>query len=186
MNALFVALEALWQLHPVGQAVGLAASTCYILATMQHNDRRLFATQMAGAVLFVVHYVILGAWVGALGYTVGVARNLSAVMLLKKFKNKLWLTLAFLIAYSAVAALTAKHLVEIIPAFSGFLTAAAFFHFKNIRMRALLLIAQGSFILYAAYVGSIGGMFTAACEMIFTILTIHRLSRAATSLPQGV
>ncbi|HRJ11613.1 MAG TPA: YgjV family protein [Alphaproteobacteria bacterium] len=186
MTELINAIENLWLLHPIGQTIGLTASLCYILATMQRNDHRLFMTQMTGAFLFIIHYAVLGAWVGALGYTAGVARNLTAVTLIKKINNPLRLTLAFLIIYGAIALLTARHAVEIIPALSGWLTAVAFFHFKNIRMRLLLLCAQGTFILYAAYVGSIGGMFTAGSEMIFTIFTISRLARTATSLPQGV
>lgn len=169
---------------PVAQAIGLAATLAYVIATLQHDDKKLFGTQLSGAMLFVVHYAMLSAWAGVFGYLVGTSRNITAFMGWATPRRRTMITVIFAFAYGLVAILTFRQWADVIPPISGWLTALAFFNFTGVRMRIVLLSAQALFILYAICVGSIGGVLTPLNEMIFTCLTISRLLRAAT-VPQG-
>lgn len=168
-------LLALWLAHPVAQIIGLIACACYLLAALQHHDRKLFGIQLLGAILFVIHYTLLGAWAGTFGYVAGTARNLMAFFKLATPRRRVPITVAFAVIYGLVAIFTAHNLIETIPPISGFLTALAFFNFTGIRMRLVLMCAQGLFVFYALYVGSIGGLLTAGSELTFTTLTIIRM-----------
>jgi hypothetical protein len=174
----------LWHANPLAQTVGLFASLGYIFATLQHDDKKLFATQLVGTVLFVAHYGLLGAWVAALGYSVSIGRNVLAYLGWVTAARRLWVTLAFFVAYGTIGVFKVQVWQDALPLLSSCSMAFAFFNLSGVRMRMLFLFSQTLFIAYAIYVGSIGGMITVGTEMVLTSLTIWRLARRAT-LPQG-
>ena len=175
ISSLVQPIVDLWTAHPVGQSIGLLASAGYLLAATQRRDQHLFGIQLLGTMSFVIHYILLGAWAGAFGYMAGTARNLTAYFKWATPNLRVPISIVFAIIYGLVAIFTAYQFVEIIPPVSGLLTAVAFFNFTGIRMRAILMCAQGLFIFYALYVGSIGGCLTATSELILTSITIVRL-----------
>ena len=175
----------LWHLHPVGQTIGLVASAGYIIAALQQDDRKLFGIQLCGALCFALHYFLLGAWAGVGGYSVGAARNITVLFRLATPSRRLSLTLLFCSLYGAIAFYTYHQWPDLIPPLCGAITAIAFFNLRGFQMRVLQMSAQGLFIAYALYVGSIGGLITAVVELSFTLFTVTRLLRAETSMPQA-
>jgi hypothetical protein len=174
----------LWLLHPIGQTIGIFASLCYIFAALQKHDRRLIAGQLTGTLLFILHYGMLGAWAAMCGYTVGCSRNVIAYFRLATPSRRVWLTIAYFAIYIILAFFVVKRWIDICPLLSGALITIAFLNFTGIRMRVLLLFAQIAFLIYAVWVGSIGGTFSVSCEIIFNSFTIRRLLRADAATPQ--
>lgn len=180
MEHLLTSIYALWSAAPVGQACGLIATAFYLYSALQRSDRKLQGLMLVGTVFWVLHYGLLHAWVAALSYVVGIARNGLLYFGYVLPHRRIPITLGFIAAYSAVGIITVRTPIEIIPCICSMLYAVALFNMSGIRMRVVMMSAQFSWFFYALHIGSIGGSIVSGSEFILTVVTVTRLLRIGT------
>ena len=175
MDSIVTSLANLWGKNPIAQSFGLAATALVFLSALQKSDKSLQGVMLLGTITWVLHYSLLGSWVAAISYIVGVARNFSIYFDYVHRWGRYRITLLFLVAYSLVGFFTITHPIEIIPCICSSLYAVALFNFTGIRMRLVMMIAQLLWFAFAFSVGSIGGCITCLGEFCLTILTVSKL-----------
>lgn len=172
------------------QAIGILAMLFNIASFQQKRQRAVIACQLGGALLFSLHFFMLGAVIGGILNAIGAVRAVVFIFR-EKFRadHPLWLA-AFLLTYGASYLLTftlfgkeptaANLIVELLPVI-GMVATTISFHLTDARaIRRFGLISSPSWLIYNIINHSIGAV---CCEVLClcSILTgMARLDRKPT------
>lgn len=147
------------------QIVGLVALACSV-AVFQSNDRKkMLYIQLLTAVLFAVHYGLLGAWAGV---AMNLINSLRSVIFVRT-RNRIWLYVvisAFVLA-SIVTWESAYSSLPLIGMLSG---TIAFWMGSSSKIRYIALLSPPVWFAYNLLVGSYIGLF--AEVFIFTSIIV--------------
>ncbi len=154
------------------QAISIFGMLCNVLSFQQKSQKRVIACQLAGAFLFTVSYLMLGAYVGALLNCVAIVRAI-IYMNKEKFKAEkiIWLygfTAVYLITYLLTFTVFGKEfdlknaIVEFLPIIGMVATTVSFRLKDAAAVRRLGLVSVPSWLIYNIFNFSLGGII---CEI---------------------
>lgn len=159
-------------LEIIAQIISILGMLCNVLSFQQKSQKRVIACQLAGASLFTVSYLLLGAYVGALLNFVAIIRAV-VYMYKEKFRSEklVWLigfTCVYLLSYLLTFTVFGKDftpvngIVEFLPIIGMFATTVSFRCKDAASVRRLGLISVPSWLIYNIFNFSIGGII---CEI---------------------
>lgn len=157
------------------QGVGYVALILIALSFQNNKRHTLLLFMLSGILLFVVHYILLGAWLGALMNLIGAAMVLvsskkdSAPWAMRKF----WFYL-FILLFAIVGIATSKTLIDFLPVLAQIIGTFAIWQTNPRTIRFLMLIPRPLWFLYNLMVGSYPGMFTEVFVFLSVIVGIVR------------
>jgi hypothetical protein len=150
----------------IAQLVGIVGIGL-LVATFQVNKRRsMLRIQMLSGLVWVVHYVLLGALSGAgMNFLVAV-RN----FLFDRYQKQSWVFVVVIIGFVIVAILAWKNWTSILPLIGSLLGTLAFWQ-KNPRTIRFLSISVSPFwfaynLLNGSYPGMVGDSVTFASVLV--------------------
>ena len=157
------------------QAVGFVAVAFYIISYQMRSNRKLFLFQLMGCLIFLIQFILLGAYTGALGLAVNILRNL----LLLKVNDWPWVrskkTLAaILVLLVGITVFTWDGWISLLPFISVSVTCIGYWTNSAKEIRLSQLIGSPCTLLYDGLVRSWGGLLAEAMTLASIIISIRR------------
>lgn len=137
------------------QAVGWTAAAVSVLSYQAKGRDGVLLMQAVSCLLLIVHYIGLESPVGAMFNLLAMLRGLTALI------NRPWrrfLVLGFLPLSWGLTAVTAHHLVDLLPALAITCSTVAQASVQVLRLRLFMLASGPLWFLFAMLAGSQGGM----------------------------
>ncbi len=162
------------------QAVGFVGMALCVGSFQCKNTKHLLFFQMTGNFIYVVQFILLGAYSGCAVLLFQVLSNLP--LCLEKPDKRAWngLKWSFVAAIVIASALTWKDIFSIFPA-AGAVAAVLSGWSRNgkiIRMTKLCITGPG-WLIYDVYARSLAGILAEAFALCSTIISIFRYGLSA-------
>ncbi len=155
------------------QAIGYVGMACNIASFQIKKNKFLFLVQTIGASLFLIHYVLLGQFTGAVMNLMGVARG--AVFVQGKKLRKPWILAILLVLTTVATIFTWNGPISLLPFFGIFTsTIAMYLNDGKIIRLVQLCVSSPCWLIYNIIVGSQSG---ALCEIFIITSTVISLIR---------
>lgn len=160
----------------IAQIIGSAALLCYLLSYQVRSNRALYLAQTAGNFLFMIQFLLLGAYSGCANLVVGIIRNLLMTQYGKRkwVRWKGWIAI-FGAAYLAVLVFTWNGPTSLLP-FAAMITCTIAFwtdNALNIR-KANLFVACPGWLIYDVFFRSWAGVLNETITIASILLSIWR------------
>lgn len=155
------------------QTVGIISLIFGIWAFSQKDDIRFKRWVAFSSTILAIHYAMMGAYVGSGTALINGSRNL-----LSSFKNvPTSIAFIFVAFYLGYGSYRYEEWIDSLPIISSCMATIGVFYLSGIKMRTTLLISSTCFMMYDAYVGSIGPFIMQCFIWITNARTIYHLSR---------
>lgn len=171
------------------QVCGACAAVLGIFAYQQRGERTFIFYLAAGAGLWALHFLMLGAITAALMNVITVVRNLLAANL--KSAHSRTVGYVFVIGYLSAGAATWTTVWDVLPTIAVCVGSVSLFFFKGLLLRTGLLTGGVLWFIFNAHVGSVPGMVVMFVESISnsfyigkTLLKRHRAKRNGSHRPE--
>ncbi len=158
----------------VAQIIGFAGLACNGLSFQQKKRKGILTFQICAAILFVIHYILLGAYTGAVLNFLGLLRSIVFVNSDKKWaKSPIWLVV-FVLVFGVASALTWVDWYSIMPAAAMILTTVSYWFKNETKIRLVTFPGSPCWLIYNILTGSVAGIATEAVVMTSLIIAIVR------------
>ncbi len=157
------------------QGIGYLA-LLFVLLSFQKNKRiNILLLMLTGLILFVVHYSLLQAWVGALMNLIEAGVVFIAYKKEKGSwaKQKFWPSV-FVILYLISGYATAKNTIDYLPIIAQIFGAIAVWQTNPRAIRFIMLLPRPLWFIYNMIVGSYAGMTAEVFILVSVLIGIVR------------
>lgn len=156
----------------IAQTIGFIAFCLGVFSFVQKQDNYLRILMLAQAYTLCLHFVLMGAFTGAIAaFITGTRNGLSVFTWAKK------LSPVFYAAILMFGWLTYQSPVDILPVFAGLMGTTAFFFLSHIPMRLTLVCASSLWLVHNIVIGSIGPSLMEAGMIVAGLYRITRMKR---------
>lgn len=163
----------------LAQAIGGIAFLLGIWAFSQKNDLRFRYGMVAFCFIMAIHFMMMGAIIGAIGVTINGIR--SFVSIKTQSKTIMWFFILLLFGMTLPKVST---LFELLPIIGSAVGTWALFSVQGIKMRSLILFNSSCWFIYNLWVGSIGGSLIEGTFIVANSIMIYHLYRMKKDLLQ--
>ena len=169
----------------IGQIFGGIAILFGFISYQVKTQRQLIFMQSATAVVFCLHYLLIGAYTGMAMNAVNVVRNFFYDRRNKMGKNDIYTPLAFGLIQAAIGILTWNAWYSVFV-FLGIVGNTVCMSFKNPQnVSKSILITSPLVFTYDAFAASYGGMVYEAVAWVSSIIGIVRATVAGKNTALG-
>ena len=157
------------------QIIGFIAMAFFIISYQIRSNRALFLCQLLGCCLFCLQFCIMGAYTGALGLLVNIARN----VLLLKANDWPWVRrgttlLGIILLLLVMTVYTWAGWISLLPFISVAVTCVGYWTDNAQKIRLSQLIGSPCTLLYDLMIGSWGGVLSETITLLSIIISIFR------------
>ena len=157
------------------QGIGFVGAVLFIISYQIRSNRALFLCQLTGCVVFCAQFFLMGAYTGAIGLIINIARNL----LLLKSNDWKWAKGQFPLAVIIVLLLvmtiyTWTGWISILPFASVAVTSIGYWTQNAQKIRLSQLFGSPCTLLYDILVHSWGGAISETIAFLSIIISIIR------------
>jgi len=153
------------------QGLGILATLFVVLSFTQKDDIRFKILIMIGAGIFTIHFLLLGAYAGAI---VALLNTTRTGLSMTRFKGNYILSI-FMMLYVVMAFIVYETWIDILPFFAGAGATFAMFKFSGLKLRYAFFCTEMSWFAYSIIVQSIGGVITNSVVLSMNTVTTYRL-----------
>ncbi len=158
----------------VAQIIGFLGLACNGLSFQQKKRKGILSFQICAAALFVVHYIILGAYTGAVINFLGMLRSIVFINSDKKWaKHPAWLGV-FIFVFAVASIVTWADWYSILPATAMILTTVSYWLKNETKIRLVTFPSSPCWLIYNILTDSVAGIATEAVVMTSLIIAIVR------------
>lgn len=149
----------------IGQIVGFVGMAANVLSYQRNKQKEIVIVQVAGSILFLTHYILIGAYTGAALNFVGLLRNLMMTQRDKPWaQHKAWLVF-WIVMFIGVSALTWEGIRSILPMLGMSFYTIALWNTNPKILRRISFCGAFSWMAYniisRSYAGTLTEIFTA-------------------------
>ncbi len=161
-------------LETISQIVGFVGTALLFFSFQQKKRQGILLFQICAGAVFVLHYILLGAYTGAALNFIGFSRSVIFYNSDKKWaKSPVWL--AVFIIISAVASIfTWDRWYSVLPAIAMMLTTVSYWLKNETKIRLVTFPSSPCWLIYNALAGSVAGVITECIVMSSLIIAIVR------------
>lgn len=160
------------EIFSIPQLFGYLAFIFGVGCFLQKSDVRFKVFMAIECVSYVIHFWLLGNFTACASSAVSVGRSLAAI------RSKSPWVAAFFVALSlAMGAWLATSWLSLLPIIASCVGTTALFLLHGVRMRLLMLVGTGLWLVNNIVSGSIGGTALEAVILTTNIWTIYRMLR---------
>ena len=157
------------------QIIGFIAMAFFIISYQIRSNRALFLCQLLGCCLFCLQFCIMGAYTGALGLLVNIARN----VLLLKADDWPWVRrgttlLGIILLLLVMTVYTWAGWISLLPFISVAVTCVGYWTDNAQKIRLSQLIGSPCTLLYDLMIRSWGGVLSETITLLSIIISIFR------------
>lgn len=155
------------------QFIGLVA-VCFFIACFQSRKRKdLLKLQITGALLFALHFLLLGAMSGFIMNLIGAARGYTFLKIGPKNRNIAYL-LFFITLFSAATILSWQGARSLLPLIGMTFGTLVYWQKHPSRSRMLVPLSAIPWFAYSYLTGSYPGMMVEAFVTLSAFIGIYR------------
>lgn len=159
----------------IGQIVGFAAMAIIVASYQQKSHKNILTFQMVSGLLFTVHYLLLGAYTGAIMNLLGAFRSLVYSNRSKKWaSSKIW-PVIFSIAFFISGILTWDNIFSLFPLIAMLMSSVVLWIEKPKVNRIFSLPTSTCWLIYNIKTLSYPGIITEIFVLSSIIIGILRL-----------
>lgn len=153
------------------QVIGFVAILVQVIAWQYNKRSKITYATILAQIIFVLHFILLGAAVAAAVNVVGIARNVSYM----KYKNKkIHILLIFIALQLLMAGIFWQGPISVLALFGGVLSTIAFWQTKPVQMRKVIIFMPVLWLGYNIYFMSLPGIISNVGVFVSTCLAIMR------------
>lgn len=159
----------------VGQIIGFIAMAIIVASYQQKSHKKILTFQMVSGLLFTVHYLLLGAYTGAVMNLLGAFRSLVYSNRSKKWASSVVWPIGFSIAFLVSGILTWDNVFSVFPLI-GMLMSSVVLWIEQPKINRILSIPTSScWLIYNIKTVSYPGIITEIFVLSSIIIGIIRL-----------
>ncbi len=160
--------------NTVAQIIGFGGAALNVLSFQQKKRKGIIFLQIFAAVLFIIHFILLGAYTGAAMNFVSLLRSLVFINNDKKWaKSPVWLAVFVCVSIFA-SAYTRVDWTSILPATAMILTTVSYWLKNETKIRLVTFPSSPCWLVYDLITGSVSGVITEIFVMSSLIIAIVR------------
>ena len=161
-------------LNLLAQIIGFGGTALTIIAYQQNKRKRILGCTVISAALFAIHYIILGAYTGAIMNILAGTRSLVFMNNTKKWaKSKVWVAV-FMVIYTVACIATWDKWYSILPLIAMLLTTVSNWFQSEKKIRFLTFPSSPCWLVYNILNSSYAGIITEVFVMSSLIIAIIR------------
>ena len=159
----------------ITQGIGFIGLIMVIYIFQFNNRKKLLSSMIIPGLFFIVHFILLGAFTGAIMNILNIFRNyvFSQKYSKKWANNNYWLYL-FTVIYVIAGILTWEGYYTLLPIFAMILENNVFWLKKEKTIRILSILPRFAWFIYSYIVGSFVGMSTETFILGSILIAIYR------------
>lgn len=156
--------------NTIAQAFGFLSLALGILTFYQKDDKKLKIMMLLFNLNHLIHYVLLGSIVSALGALLSVIRTATAI----RYSSK-WIAAIFITISVISGVMLAENIGQLWPILGSVIGTYSVFALKGIGLRIGFLLGACCWLINNILVGSIGGTLLEMTVISMNLITIYRL-----------
>ena len=161
-------------IETVAQIIGFGGAAMNCVSFQQNKRKRIIGCQIFAAVLFVIHYILLGAYTAAALNLIGLLRSVVFINNDKKWaKSPVWLVV-FVIVSAIGSILTWVDWYSFLPAAAMILTTISYWLKSETKIRLVTFPSSPCWLVYNIITDSFAGIVTECIVMASIIIAIVR------------
>ncbi len=158
----------------VAQIFGFGGLALNGFSFQQKKRKDILSFQIGAAVLFIIHYILLGAYTGAALNFLGMLRSVVFINSDKKWaKSPVWLVI-FIAVFSIASIFTWVDWYSFLPATAMILTTISYWLKNETKIRLVTFPSSPCWLIYNILTGSFAGIITECVVMTSLIIAIVR------------
>lgn len=158
----------------VAQIIGFGGAALNTLSFQQKKRKGIITLQIFAAILFIIHFILLGAYTGAAMNFVSLVRSVVFINNDKKWaKSPAWLVF-FVIVSIIASAYTWVDWASVLPATAMILTTVSYWLKSERKIRFVTFPSSPCWLIYDFITGSVSGVITEIFVMSSLIIAIIR------------
>ena len=161
-------------LNLLAQIIGFGGTALTIIAYQQNKRKKILLCTVISAALFAIHYIILGAYTGAIMNILAASRSLVFMNNTKKWaKSKIWVAV-FMVIYTVACIATWDKWYSVLPLIAMLLTTVSNWFQSEKKIRFLTFPSSPCWLVYNILNASYAGIITEIFVMSSLIIAIIR------------
>ena len=157
----------------VAQVVGFVGMAMLALAYLQKKRESILAFNIASAVSWTLHFILLGALTGAAMNAVSILRAGVFFAAAKKRNRQPIIFIGVLLIFVAMALLTWQGWVSVLPLVAMTLSTVAMWQKNPQHMRAIIFMSTPFWIIYNVINHSIAGVITEVLLAVSAVVGLY-------------
>ncbi len=161
-------------LHTVSQIIGFCGMAGNFIAFQQTKRRNILLVQIISALLFILHYVLLGQYTGAALNFIGFCRSVVFINNGKKWaRSRVWLYI-FIALCLIAGVVTWSGPFSVLPPLAMILSTVANWMKSEKQIRFITFPSSPCWLIYNVSAGSVAGVITECVTMTSLLISIIR------------
>lgn len=158
----------------IAQIIGFGGTAVTFLAYQQKKRKGILLLTVLSCTLFMIHYILLGAYTGAVMNLIGALRSVVFVNNDKKWaKSKVWLVV-FIVVNVVCCIVTWDKWYSVLPLAGMILSTVSLWMKNETKIRIITFPSSPCWLVYNALCHSIAGVITECFIMSSIIIAIIR------------
>lgn len=157
----------------LAQILGVIAMIIAVLSFQKRENKRFFLWQATGAVLFAIHFFLLGAYVGSILNLICVVRGLLFAYAPKKYRTCVLIGISLVLAAVVVLTYSGWPSLCVLAACLAGTFVMWLDRDKIIRYVQFFIVSPG-WLIYNIYYFSIGGILTESFNLVSVLIYFIR------------
>lgn len=160
----------------IANVIGVVAVALFLISFQQKKRKNIILCKFFSGTLYVLQYILLGAFEGAVFDTIGtIGTFLASKKNSKIFKGRLWIVIAAVnIAFVLAGILSYRNLISLLPVFAATLEINALWPAKEKTIRIISLLSTPFWFSYNILAGAYGSALGSALATLSLIVAIYR------------
>ena len=160
------------------QALGFIGAGIYVFSFQIKDVKKLFIMQSVGAVFFCVHFVLLGAYTGALQNSLAILRGIILLFRDKKWAKSKFTLAGLILCFIVSGIVTYSGFLGLLPMIAMIVSTLAMWTGDGFKIRVTQLAATSPlWLIYNISVTSISGILTESFNIISVIVSFIRYGK---------
>lgn len=168
------------QLQVIAQILGFIGMGVVVLSFQIRSVKKLFISQLVGIAFFTTHFVLLGAYTGAIQNLLALLRCVIFLFHDKqKWARSNWVLFGMLAAFLISGIATYSGLLSLLPMIAMLASTVAMWTGDGFKIRlAQLCLVSPSWLIYNASVFSISGVINESLNITSVIISFVRYKKS--------
>ncbi len=162
-------------LETIGQVVGFIAMAIIVISYQQKTHKNILVFQMVSGLLFTAHYILIGAYTGAIMNLVGAFRSLVYSNRNKKWASSIIWPILFSIGFLISGILTWENAFSVLPLIAMLMSSVVLWIEKPKINRIFSLPTSTCWLIYNIKTDSLAGIATEVFILTSIVIGIIRL-----------
>jgi hypothetical protein len=173
-------------IYITAQLIGFAAMACGIISFQSKRRVSILTFQTVSNILWVIHYLMLGAVSAVVANAIGIVRNLVYMQRGKrKFADSIFVPIFFVAAFLLSGIITYETPFSLLPMLAMAVATVAFFVTNENLIRWMSLGIAVPWLTFGVYAGSVASVISDGTNLISIIISLIRYKGAYSTLKKG-